>query len=160
MAKTRAKTEDLVKRIETLSSFVKVPLTAVVGSGGMQLQRVDTYELLGPRTTKRGLLDYVEAMIDGVILFEPAVLSCPSLTQEDLDNLLEGVLEDAQREATPAPSALGHRPPAPLKPYVEPAAAPELTPNQDHIDDLDALLDGVTELDLQHDIREIFYPKG
>ena len=154
MAKTRVKTEDLVKRIETLSSFVKVPLTAVVGPGGMQLQRVDTYELLGPRTTKRGLIDYVEAMIDGVILFEPAVLSCPSLTQEDLDNLLEGVLEEAQREATPAPSAMGHRPPAPLKPYVEPTAAPALVPNQDHIDELDALLDGITELDLARGISD------
>lgn len=154
MAKARAKTEDLVKRVETLSSLVKTPLAVVMGQGGIQLQRTDTYELLGPRTTKRGVIDYVEAMIDGISLFEPSVLSCPTLTDEDLEAGLQEVLEKAASEATPEPSALGHRPPMPMKPYVEPAPASEFTPNQSDIDELDLLLDGITDLDLERGISD------
>lgn len=154
MAKARAKTEDIVKRVETLSSLVKTPLAVVMGQGGIQLQRTDTHELLGPRTTKRGLIDYVDAMIDGIVMFEPAVLSCPTLTQEDLDLGLQEVLDQALADATPEPSPLGHRPPMPMKPYVEPAPASEFTPNQSDIDELDLLLDGITELDLERGISD------
>lgn len=154
MARKSVKTSDLLKRVQVLGTLTRTPMTVLMGDGGLQLQRTDTQEMLGPRGTKTDVIGYVQAMIDGIALFEPAVLVSETLTQEDLDAALQSVLADAAAEATPASSPLGHRPPAPMVPYVEPAEVSVFVPNQADVDELDALLDGITDLDLTRGISD------
>jgi hypothetical protein len=154
MARKSVTTESLVKRVEVLSTLTKTPLSVLMGAGGLQLQRDDTRELLGPRGTKTVVIEYVQAMIDGIALFEPAVMVSDVLTEEDLEAALQAVLADAAAEATPAPDAFGHRPPAPLKPYTETPEPAPFVPDQSAIDELDALLDGIDGLDLERGISD------
>jgi hypothetical protein len=150
------KTVELLKRLQTLNSYLRVAQVEItVGVGGMQLRRTDTQEPIGVLGTKKELLTYVDAMISAICMFEPGVMASDELTEEDLDHALALVLSEEAAAAETRPADIfSKRPPAPLAVVTEEPVDTERPFDHSFKDELDLLLDSLSEMELEHGISD------